>query len=75
MILEVWQGKELRVDFSDVWQRKGLEEEVEVQETRERGGQKPIVETQGTHRFRRKEKGTGWILDNTGQCSMPVLFC
>jgi hypothetical protein len=24
MILEVWQEKELRVDFSDVWQRKDL---------------------------------------------------
>jgi hypothetical protein len=29
MILEVWQVKELRVCFSEVWQRKGLAEVIE----------------------------------------------
>jgi hypothetical protein len=28
MNLEVWQGKGLRVIFLDVWQLKGLEEEM-----------------------------------------------
>ena len=35
MILEVWQGKELRADFADVWQGKELEDEKEVAKVEE----------------------------------------
>jgi hypothetical protein len=35
MNLEVWQRKELRADFSDVWQGKELEGEKEVEEVEE----------------------------------------
>jgi hypothetical protein len=31
-ILDVWQAKRLRADFSDVWQGKGLDSEKEVEE-------------------------------------------
>ena len=35
MILDVWQAKGLRTDFSDVWQGKELEDEKEVEEVNE----------------------------------------
>jgi hypothetical protein len=35
MNLEVWQATELRPDFADVWQRKELEGEKEVEEVEE----------------------------------------
>ena len=61
-ILEVWQAEELRVDFSDVWQEKGLEEVKEAQEVKESGEGKYILtadsgEWQASSKFQNGKNG------------------